>query len=226
MQKTKILWVRNTDDTQGYTINPIKGWCNHECDKGDKSWLYQPKVFDAIVKLKKPSTIFVGSAHDIFGDWIDSSTMVDLIQRLKKTAWVHNHTFLFLTKNPKRYAQFQLLYPFWLGATVTNTPQVANLSAFNNIFISGYHKYISFEPLLEDLSDKLNERILRVIDWFIIGCLNVNGKPVPASKGGTKLEWVLKLLEVADRHSIPVFIKPELYRLYPELPVRLYLPYL
>lgn len=89
--------------------------------------------------------------------------------------------------------------------------------------INNKRHFLSFEPLLGYWAP--NFLAMRV-DWLIIGSLNQNGKPVSSEKGGTRKEWVLSLLDEADKHKIPVFIKPELYELYPDLPKRQELPYL
>lgn len=64
------------------------------------------------------------------------------------------------------------------------------------------------------------------LKWIIIGSLNQNGKPVHPDNGGTRKEWVLSLIEQADKYKIPVFIKSEMYKLYTDLPQRQELPYL
>ena len=259
MNKTKISWVINPDGTIGYTMNPIKGWCQHEClycySNGmwhrfhskdgitDKSFAYHPEVFDGIAKLKKHSTILVGSAHDIYGDHIDKDTFHNMMMKLWRVSRnmlsePNQHTFLLLTKNPERYdrefPQLGLQSNIWTGISITNL--VNNDINNHNLTIFTYkgllQKFISFEPLLGDVAEDLSYSFYYPLHnesfkWFIIGCLNKNGRPVPADKGGTKLEWVLNLLEIANTCKIPVFIKPELYVLFPkQLPIRRDLPYL
>lgn len=228
MNKTKIEWCKNQDLTNGFTSNPIKGKCHHNCIwhgvecyaetiRKRYGWsaclAWHPQELEAIRKRKKPATIFVGSMYDIFGDWVDRELIQSIINMTHKE---RRHTILFLTKNPKRYSEFSFPNNCWLGETITSKEFV----------YGGYfphkNKFISFEPLLSKIPAGLMEKYR----WIIIGSLNKNGKPIPPERGGTKKEWVLPLIEQADKYSIPVFVKSELYQLYPDLPVRKAIPYL
>lgn len=233
MNKTKIAWVRNPDGTQGYTWNIVAG-CLHGCDycyarrimkrfgktlqeRDFKPVFYSERLNDPL-KLKKPSTIFVCSMGDLFGNWMPDA----LIEQILEV--VRNHPqqiFLFLSKNPYHYRDFVFPGNCWLGYTGTNglsgqfqalqkRPGSKNKRNF----------YMSAEPLLDYAYLEGSER------WLIIGSLNQNGRPVSPEKGGTKKEWILAVLAQADQCEIPVFIKPELYQLYPDLPQRQELPYL
>lgn len=101
------------------------------------------------------------------------------------------------------------------------------------------HKFISADPSSTQIGEPLLDDIAKYIDydainWIIIGSLNCHGSPVPAEKAcprqrtenGTRKEWVLSLIELANKHHTPVFIKDALYRLYPDIPQRKNLPYL
>lgn len=228
MRRTKIEWVVNPDGTQGYTWNPVTG-CLHGCDycyarkianrfysnfKPD----YHTKRLNDPIKNKKHSTIFVCSMADLFGDWIPNSWIEKVLNTVKKCP---QHTFLFLTKNSDRYSHYLFPQNSYLGITVTRkwVEPLETLQRF--IANSTNRKFISYEPLLSNI-----ECVLPDISWVIIGSLNQNGKLVPPEKGGARKEWVINLLNQADRHHVPVFIKNSLYELYPDLPQRRDLPYL
>ena len=104
MNKTKIEWC-------DYTINPIKGICKHKCwycyakamykrFGWDEKIRYDPDAFYDVNKIPFGSKIFVGSTHDIFGEWVESEIIKIIISW---TAIYPKHTFIFLTKNPRRY---------------------------------------------------------------------------------------------------------------------------
>ena len=104
--------------------------------------------------------------------------------------------------------------------TITDETEIININPFE----SGpeIKRFISFEPLLANVGNLVFSRL----DWMIIGSLNKNGRPVSPKKGGTRKEWIESLINQAERYNIPVFIKPEVYILYPDLPIRNDIPYL
>ena len=217
MNKTTIEWVVNPDGTQGYTWNPITG-CLNSClycyarkianrFQGNFKPTFHEKRINDIFKLRKPSTVFVGSMSDTLGEWVELE-WIDMI--LQVTKIFPEHRFLFLTKNPNRYTKLKFPDNCFKGQTITGG-RIKNFS-----FVFTGTDFISAEPLLEELY--LPEDQLK---WLIIGALSVNGKPQT-----TKKEWILSLIEQADSKRIPVFIKNSLYELYPELPKRRDLPYL
>ncbi|MCD6490098.1 MAG: hypothetical protein J7K20_05165, partial [Thermodesulfobacterium sp.] len=69
------------------------------------------------------------------------------------------------------------------------------------------------EPLLKfHISDFLVYCINPQPDWIIIGAQTNPYKP-------PKREWVEKIIKEAKKKNIPVFLKDNLYRAYPDLPV-------
>lgn len=235
MQRTNIEWVINSDGSKGYTWNPVTG-CLHDCPycyarkiakrfTGHFKPTFHTNRLDQPLKLKKPSTIFICSMADLFGNWVPNEWIEDIVWEIVKGGPMY--TWLFLTKNPGRYSSDNYLSRMWLGVTITKNLDLIEV-AYKNFFRVHNHNYISFEPLLgpADCLDYICSIPKSHIDWLIIGSLNVNGKPVPPEKGGTKREWVLEIVEQADKRKIPVFIKDSLYELYPDLPYFRELPYL
>ena len=83
-------------------------------------------------------------------------------------------------------------------------------------------KFISFEPLLEDLIGAFGEMIIPKADWVIIGSQTKPYNP-------PKIEWVQAIVEAADKAGVPVFLKDNLKpllgnNLRQELPVCPYSP--
>lgn len=179
MQKTNIEWTQ-------YTFNPVVG-CKHNCPycyakrMNDRfGWIpkwNEPKFFPERLNDKmpqKPSKIFVCSVADLFGDWIPKEWIGQVIQVAKNNP---QHIFQFLTKNPKRYLEFEFPENCWLGTTIDYVNQ-ARLNYLKQKI--GNYKFISFEPLLGDMS------ILDLsgIDLVIVGADSSRGTNPP------KKEWI------------------------------------
>lgn len=189
MNKTKIEWC-------DYTINPIKGLCKYACDycyarKMYKRFHWNEEVridmttLNSIAKIKEPSRIFLCSTHDLFGEWIPDKWIWGIITQIQSYS---QHTFLLLTKNPKRYKDWTFRNNFWLGQTVVKKEDYKKIDN-DNI------KFVSFEPLLDN--EIGNYRF--PADWYIIGGLS----PTPKHSH----EAVDKILSQASYFGTPVFIK-------------------
>jgi Bacteriophage protein gp37 len=182
-------------------------------------------------KLKKPSTIFVGSMCDMWGDWVPDEWIVPIMeQTLPK-----RHRWLFLTKNPSRYYAMQdrSMYGMhygdykncWFGASIT-TSNEASTHSDTMFTLDLPHKFFSAEPLLEDIAPHVD---FEGVQWLIIGALTKNGRVVSPERGGTRAEWIKSLAEKANKAKIPVFFKDSAYKLFPEIPYDVWirdLPYL
>ncbi len=185
MNKTKIEW---TD----YTLNPVVG-CKHGCfycyakkmndrfkwikEWDDPQWF--PERLREPYKLKKPSKIFVCSIADLFGDWIPIRWIEYVIEMAEENP---QHTFQFLTKNPKRYSEFEFPQNCWLGITIDGTePLVEQVKKREYLLTkTDNFKFISFEPLLGKVS------IVRIkkVDLVIVGAMTGQGAVVPEK------EWI------------------------------------
>lgn len=214
MNKTKIEYV-------DYTINPIRGLCKNDCPYCYAKRMYRRfgwdeniscnyGVFNEVEKLKKPSRIFIGSMHDIFGEWIYYNWISNIIQYCSDFP---QHTFIFLTKNPKRYAEFIFPDNCWLGVTIDGKENPKNLEEKMQDFLFNAKniKFISYEPLLN--MDAYYVRFIKFVDWVIVGGLTP--KPVHLKS------WVYGILQIAKHHNKPVFLKdnlkyPEIIKEFPE----------
>ena len=220
MNRTKIEWVINQDGNQGYTWNPVTG-CEHGCgycyarkiSRGDFKPRFHKNRLRQPMEIKKPSTFFVPSMGDLFGEWVPTEWIDAVLETVEKCP---RHTFLLLTKNPDMYPFIRFPNNCFLGATVTGKGDSSRLGIMRKM-----GGFVSCEPLLGDISGFT----LEGLNWIIIGSLNSNNKPVHASKGGTHREWVTELIKQAHG-TIPIFIKDSLYELYPNLPRYRELPYL
>ena len=96
-------------------------------------------------RLSNPAKIFVCSMGDLFGDWVPWKWQEKII----RTA-AHNpqHTFQFLTKNPKVLKQFNP-WPSncWVGTTVTNQADMDERAPWL-MKVDASVRFISHEPLM------------------------------------------------------------------------------
>lgn len=156
MQKTKIEWC-------DYTWNPVTG-----CRRGCK-YCYAQRIHNRFnpdipfsiitfhgerindpIKIKKPSTIFVGSMSDIeYWNKDITKLIIDTCRRCPQ------HTFMFLSKNPKSYYGFNWPDNTMQGLTLTCN-QSKNCQHTLLLEHAGYSRpYLSIEPLLGELHYKV-----------------------------------------------------------------------
>lgn len=104
-----------------HTWNPIRG-CLHGCTycyiKSIPNYDSKPRLVEKELKysLGEDNTIFVGSASDMFGDWVPA----EWIRSVLRHTFRFNNNYLFQTKNPRRFAEFAPLFPYKtiLGTTI------------------------------------------------------------------------------------------------------------
>lgn len=232
MNRTKIDWC-------DYTWNPVVG-CLHGCPycyarkiaerfKGGKAYPFgfEPtshlsKRINEPMLVKQPSKIFVCSMADLFGDWswkvpwnggvVSGDAVINSVLEIVKKC--PQHTFLFLTKNPKRYRRFNLPPNAWAGATVTVQD---DLERIGYLPLEG-NRFISIEPLLGEINfaKRPYRSAIPFVDWIIIGAQTGPGAVVPNQK------WVQSIIDQARARGIPVFVKenvhwPEVIREFPEV---------
>lgn len=229
MNKTKIDWAE-------YSWNPISG-CLHGCEycyarriakrfgehkegKGVVELHYKrdnPYPYDFYptfhkYRLDEPSkktkgvNIFVCSMADLFGDWVPDSWIKSVFEACERAP---QHRYLFLTKNPLRYAELYhkgilINEPnFWYGTTRTNS--------FTSSYVKGNEKYNTFfsiEPILEPWDFSLGDYFNNV-QWVIVGAETGNrkGKVIP------KRDWIIDIKEQCQLVGVPLFMKESLREL-------------
>ena len=160
---------------------------------------------DQPAKVKKPSKIFVSSMGDLFGEWVPDEWIEAVLDIVKKCP---QHTFQFLTKNPDRYYNYfsvDLLNGgapdnLWIGATADNANKAGCFSD-NLCFMNANVRFLSLEPLLEDVADYID---YEGADWIIIGAQTGPRAIKP------KKEWVQRIIDQCKKHKIPLFLKDNL----------------
>ena len=167
----------------------------------------------------KPQNIFVCSMADLFGDWVPKEWIQEVFEACKKAP---QHNYLFLTKNPKRYSEVyrdsnDFRCYMWFGTTATDTRSFAlkGQALFDSTGrIEKRHakRFISIEPLHEELNEKMLENNNKYLDWIIIGAETGNrkGKVIPEKA------WIDSIVEQCKLYDIPVFMKDSLIQIMSE----------
>lgn len=200
MKQTQIQW---TD----YTWNVARG-----CSKVDEDCKYcymyrdsfngtrynprevvQTKtVFDKPLKIKEPSKIFTSSLTDFFHPAIDlyRDLAWDVIEKCP------HHTFQILTKRPERIAKYtppHLLHAhnIWFGTSVGS--EKGKQRIYNLLAVDCKTRFVSFEPLWEEVDMNLDLMDLMKIHWAIIGgeSGNETGK---YRYRPCQIEWIERLI--------------------------------
>ena len=203
MNRTKIEWARNSNGSQGFSSNPIKGLCPVACADFDcyARRLYHRYKWDPTIRLDElelgvlshdsmsGKMVFIGSTIDLFHSQVDPDWVRQIIKATKSHP---NNIYVALTKCPGNLVLYNFPPNWWVGVSITAGQRRDIL--LHSAIIQG-KRIISFEPLLGDCSNVP----LNGIDWVIIGGLT----PSPVHQ----IEWIDKLLSNARLLKIPVFIK-------------------
>lgn len=233
MNKTKIEWC-------DYTWNPVTGclhgckYCYarrianrfapaglseedlHGCFSSDYTGTVFPHGFaptfyfnrlDEPVKVKKPSRIFVVSMGDLFGEWVPLEWIKKVFKACEAAPW---HTYIFLTKNPKRYRELQFTIPlptsnkYWYGTSVNNSADFIPPCRAEELFrLKGCKRFLSIEPLLGEIFG-ISLTNIKCFEWVIIGAQTGPGAVKPKS------EWIQSIIDEAKANNVPVFLKDNL----------------
>ena len=148
--------------------------------------------------VKKPSTFFVCSTADLFGEWVPDKWIEQVFKICEENP---RHRYMFLTKNPDRYCKLAnagnlpLNENFWYGTSVTKKGDTFFGGRFrDNIFLS-------IEPLLEHLDAGLGS--------FGRASLIIVGAETGTRKGKVtpRREWIENIIETAKITHADVFFK-------------------
>lgn len=205
MNRTKIEWA-------DYVWNPVWG-CRNHCDycyarkfarRYGKEFApeWKPKNYDS-TPPKWPARIFVNSMSEIF--YWQRPWMMRVLARVEALPHLQ---FLFLTKHPDIYQEYDWPANAWLGVTATCPTELYNA---NRVIAQVHHftnnlTFLSLEPLLERIpADAITEFAW---DWVIIGAESGNrrGRVVP------KIEWIEELTDL----PMPVFMKDSIKLIWDE----------
>jgi len=191
-----------------YTFNPVTG-CLNNCPycyarrmaaRFKLSFAPQfhvHKIWEPL-KVKTPSKIFVCSCAELFGSWVPDQWIQQVLEVTHQAHW---HTFQFLSKFPDRMVEYDFPMNCWLGVTVTKQEDSVRITSLAR---RGNLRFVSFEPLLGRVD--FREEVWDSLGWLIIGPLSLPGGRYRQPES----QWVESILEEAEKHKIPVYMKRRL----------------
>lgn len=171
---------------------------------------YHRYRMNTLDKLKMGSNIFVGAMADVFGAWVPDAWIQDVFDTCRKYP-IHN--YLFLTKNPERYARIEAagILPadknLWYGSTLTTPADPCFLS-------NTHHTFWSIEPIFAPF--QIWDKDAFSPNWIIIGAETGRrkGKIIPEK------EWIKDIVTWCDKLGIPLFMKDSLISVVGEANMR------
>jgi len=147
-------------------------------------------------KWKKPQVVFVNSMSDLFHKDISFDFLQKVFKVMNDTP---QHTYQILTKRHKILEKYSRHLNWtdniWMGVSVGSKVGERRIKPL--VDCDAKHKYLSVEPLIEELSDL----DLTGIDWVIAGA-----ESGPRARPMNK-EWVLKVKKNCDEQGVPFFFK-------------------
>lgn len=148
------------------------------------------------LERSKPVKIFVGSMADMFGEWVPDEWIEKVLDVIRQA---DQHTFQLLTKNPRRYCDFDIPSNCWLGTSVDGTDFKADMERTDIMYyVKANVKFLSIEPLLGNVEDHIT---LAPFNWVIIGAQTGPGARKPE-------RWWVD--QVFRNYNGPVFVKDNL----------------
>ena len=149
------------------------------------------------LERKTPTVYFVNSMSDMFHEEIPDEYLLQILEVMRRAPL---HTFQVLTKRAERMAEFFESHTppcnMWLGVSVEDQSHgFPRMNALRRI--PAFVRFISAEPLLEDLAE-LN---LEGIHWVIVG-----GESGHSARRMNP-EWVRNIKFQCDRQSSAFFFK-------------------
>lgn len=209
-----------------HTWNAIKGECSHNCSYCYmKRWGGQRPVRldekELKVDLGENNFIFVGSSTDMFAEGVPNDWIIRTLQHCKK----FNNTYLFQTKNPKRFLKFVDNFPVntILGTTIetdseelihdfSNSPPVYKRSKYmSDKLLWRFRRMVTIEPVIDFHTTRISELIEDIRPEFVNLGADSTGNKLPEPTP-FKIECLIKEL----RKFTKVNLKPNLSRIYKE----------
>jgi protein gp37 len=202
-EKTDIAWTEKTwNPWHGcHKISPGCKFCYMFREKRqygqDPDVVVRSKTtFSAPLKWKEPALIFTCSWSDWFIEEADA-WRGEAYEIIRATP---HHVYQILTKRSERMAAHMPQHPLpnvWWGVSCEDRkyglPRIEHLRAV------GGNRFVSFEPLLEDLG---------AIDLTGIGWAIPGGESGPQRRT-LDVEWIASLVRQCEAQGVPCFVKQD-----------------
>ena len=147
----------------------------------------------------REKNVFTCSMADLFGRWVPDEWIEAVLREVRAASgW----NFLFLTKFPKRMAEFSISDNAWMGTTVDLQARVPAAEAAFAKVRSGV-RWLSIEPMLEPLRFTR----LDLFQWIVIGGASRSSK---TPEWRPPYAWVHDLVQQARDAGVPVYFKTNL----------------
>lgn len=148
---------------------------------------------------RNPQMVFPCSMTDLFGDFVPDEDIAEVFRVMARTPW---HTYQLVTKRADRMAELwpRLLATFgplphvWPGVSVGTVKGLERLAHLRRV--DAAIRWVSFEPLLEDLGDF----DVSGIAWAVLGL-----ESGPGARG--EIDHLTHLLGHLQSHRVPAFVK-------------------
>lgn len=210
-------WSTEADGSNHILDSPIKDECKDKI--APYPFEFDPTFhryrLDVPKKWSEPRTIFVCSMADLFGEWVPDEWVEQVFEACAKAP---QHRYLFLTKNPERYAELfekgklPIRENFWYGTTVDSEGRCSRASLALNGIIHAEDSpnfFISAEPLLGDVtkSDAWVEMCFdNGVKWIIVGAESGTRK----CKVVPQKVWIDNIIDDCEYNGISLFMKDSL----------------
>ena len=148
------------------------------------------------LRWRKPRVVFVTSMGDLMHPEVPDDFVLRVLDVMRRC---DRHVFQLLTKRPERMTELSGRIPWpanlWAGTTIENDQVYHRLQSLRSV--DAVVRFVSFEPLLSDVSDAN----LAGIHWAAVG-----GESGPDARP-MKIEWARNLRDKCVREGIAFYFK-------------------
>lgn len=158
--------------------------------------MLRPDRLDDPLRWRKSSHVFVNSMSDLFHPDVPYHYIDKIFGSMQSNNW---HRYQVLTKRPKTMAHYlggrKVPSHIWLGTSIEDKERLYRIDQLRHVRCD--IRFLSLEPLLEDLGDI----DLHGIEWVIVG-----GESGPNARP-MELDWVRSIRDQCVSQDVPFFYK-------------------
>lgn len=205
---TGIAYADYTCNFQNWYCTKISAGCKN-CymlemkriyKKTDDSPQWREAGVKEFEKIPSGAVIFVGDMYDVYHEHNQHEWIIRTHEIIASRPDV---TVLLLTKRPELPPELidKLVWSdnLWLGVTVEDINNIPRITSLKRL--PAKHRWLSCEPLLEDISVSLRPLRLSGINWIVCG--GESGR----NRRPFNQEWAINLMLKCRQNSVPFFFK-------------------